>query len=93
MTPLAAQFPHWADLPIEPVRSAETDNAIYRLGDDMAVRLPVIQRVTKKIDKERRWLPSLAPLLPLAIPLPLAKGTPAEGYPFAWSIYPWLKAR
>ncbi len=58
----------------------------------MAVRLPVIQRVTKKIDKERRWLPSLA-LLPLAIPLPLAKGTPAEGYPFAWSIYPWLKAR
>ncbi len=37
---LAAQFPRWADLPVEPVHSAGTDNAIYRLGEDMAVRLP-----------------------------------------------------
>jgi aminoglycoside phosphotransferase (APT) family kinase protein len=37
---LAAQFPDWADLPIERVPSAGTDNAIYRLGSDMAVRLP-----------------------------------------------------
>ncbi len=87
---LAAQFPQWTDLPIEPVRSAGTVNAIYRLGDDMAVRLPRIEGATAQLHKERRWLPRLAPLLPLAIPIPLAIGEPAGGYPFAWSIYPWL---
>ena len=88
---LAAQFPQWADLPIEPVHSAGTDNAIYRLGDDMAVRLPRIQWATGQVDKEHQWLPRLAPLLPLAIPVPLAKGTPGEGYPWHWSVYQWLE--
>jgi Predicted aminoglycoside phosphotransferase len=88
---LAAQFPQWADLPIEPVHSAGTDNAIYRLGDDLAARLPRIQRATEQVEKEHRWLPRLAPLLPLAIPVPLAKGMPAEGYPWHWSIYRWLE--
>ncbi len=88
---LAAQFPHWADLPIEPVHSDGTDNAIYRLGDDMAVRLPRIHWATGQVEKEHRWLPRLAPLLPLAIPVPLAKGTPAEGYPWDWSVCRWLE--
>ncbi len=87
---LAAQFPQWADLPIEPVHSAGTDNAIYRLGDDMAVRLPRVPGATAQVDKEHRWLPRLAPLLPLAIPVPLAKGAPGEGYPWHWSVYRWL---
>jgi aminoglycoside phosphotransferase (APT) family kinase protein len=88
---LAAQFPRWADLPIQPVPSAGTDNALYRLGDDMAVRLPRIQGATGQVDKEHRWLPRLATHLPLAIPAPLAKGTPGEGYPFHWSVYRWLE--
>jgi aminoglycoside phosphotransferase (APT) family kinase protein len=88
---LAAQFPQWADLAIEPVRSAGTDNALYRLGDDMAVRLPRIHWATGQVDKEHRWLPRLAPLLPLAIPVPLAKGIPGEGYPWHWSVYQWLE--
>lgn len=88
---LAAQFPQWADLPIEPVQSAGTDNALYRLGDDMVVRLPRIHWAIGQVDKEYRWLPRLAPLLPLAIPVPLAKGTPAEGYPWHWAVYPWLE--
>ena len=87
---LAGQFPEWSDLPLEPVRSAGTDNAIYRLGDEMAVRLPLIPGATGSLDKEHRWLPRLKPLLPLAIPVPLAKGTPAEGYPWHWSVYRWL---
>jgi aminoglycoside phosphotransferase (APT) family kinase protein len=87
---LAAQFPRWADLAIEPVPSAGTDNALYRLGDDMAVRLPRIPVATGQVDKEHRWLPRLAPHLPLAIPVPLAKGTPGEGYPWRWSVYQWL---
>jgi len=88
---LAAQFPQWAELPVEPVCSAGTDNAIYRLGDDLAVRLPRIQWATAQVEKEHRWLPRLAPRLPLAIPVPLAKGTPADGYPWDWSVYRWLE--
>jgi aminoglycoside phosphotransferase (APT) family kinase protein len=63
---LAAQFPHWANFPVEPVHSFGTDNAIYRLGDDMAVRLPRIERAAEQIDKEHQWIPRLAPHLPLA---------------------------
>jgi aminoglycoside phosphotransferase (APT) family kinase protein len=88
---VAAQFPQWAELPVEPVPSAGTDNALYRLGDDMVVRLPRRERTSATLEKERRWLPRLAPLLPLAVPVPLAEGTPAERYPFEWSVYPWLK--
>ncbi len=87
---LTAQFPQWADLPIAPVHSAGTDNAIYRLGDDMAVRLPRIHWAVGQVDKEQQWLPRLAPHLPLANPIPLAKGIPAEGYPWHWSVYRWL---
>ncbi len=88
---LAAQFPQWANLPIAPVHSAGTDNALYRLGDDMAVRLPRIEGATGQVDKEHQWLPRLALHLPLAIPVPLAKGTPGEGYPWYWSVYRWLE--
>ena len=88
---LAEQFPHWADLPIEPVLPLGTDNALYRLGDDMVARLPRRERTSGRLEKERRWLPRLAPLLPLGVPVPLAEGMPAEGYPFSWSVYRWLK--
>ncbi|HEV2664941.1 MAG TPA: aminoglycoside phosphotransferase family protein, partial [Blastocatellia bacterium] len=88
---LTSQFPHWADLPIAPIPSAGTDNALYRLGDDMVVRLPRIHWAIEQVGKEHRWLPRLAPFLPLAIPVPLAKGEPGERYPWHWSIYQWLK--
>jgi aminoglycoside phosphotransferase (APT) family kinase protein len=87
----AAQFPRWADLPIARVASAGTDNAIYRLGRDMAVRLPRIAWAVGQVEKEHRWLPMLAPHLPLTIPVPLAMGAPAEGYPWQWGIYPWIE--
>jgi aminoglycoside phosphotransferase (APT) family kinase protein len=87
---LAAQFPQWADFPIQPVSSAGTDNAIYRLGSDMAVRLPRIDWAIGQVEKEYCWLPRLAPRLPLTIPVPLALGLPGEGYPWHWGIYRWL---
>ena len=87
---LAAQFPQCAGLPLAPIRSAGTDNALYRLGDDMVVRLPHSHWAVKSLDKEHRWLLRLAPLLLVAIPVPLGKGTPAEGYPWHWSVYCWL---
>ncbi|HEY3140962.1 MAG TPA: aminoglycoside phosphotransferase family protein [Acidimicrobiales bacterium] len=87
---VAAQFPQWASLPIEPVPSAGTDNALYRLGDDMVVRLPRISWAVDTLDLEYEWLPRLAPHLPVAIPTPLGRGRPAEGFPWPWSVYRWL---
>jgi aminoglycoside phosphotransferase (APT) family kinase protein len=87
---LAGQFPHWAGLRIEPVASYGTDHDIYRLGHDLAVRLPRIAGAAKQAATEAQWLPRLAPDLPLAIPVPLAMGRPAEGYPFDWSVCTWL---
>ena len=90
-TLLAGQFPQWADLPIERTPNWGTDNAIYRLGGDMAVRLPRIHWAVGGGDKDFQWLPRLAPHLPVAVPVPLAKGAPAEGYPWEWGVYPWLE--
>jgi len=87
---LAGQFPHWADLEIVPVVSYGTDHDIYRLGDDLAARLPRIGWATDQAAMEAEWLPKLAPHLPLAVPVQLASGAPAEGYPFEWSVYEWL---
>lgn len=88
---LAAQFPQWKDYPIRYVHSSGTDNALYRLGDDMVVRLPRIHWAVGQVEKEHKWMPRLAPHLPLAIPVPLEIGEPDEGYPWRWSIYRWLE--
>lgn len=87
---LQTQFPQWADLPIRRVRHFGTDHAIYRLGDDLSVRLPRIDWAQHQPDKEQRWLPVLAPHLPLAIPVPLAVGEPSDEYPYRWIVAPWL---
>jgi aminoglycoside phosphotransferase (APT) family kinase protein len=86
---VAAQFPQWAGLPIRPVGLSGVDNATYRLGEDMSVRLPRLPRWVGQVEREQRWLP-LAPHLPLPIPVPLVRGVPGEGYPFPWSVYRWL---
>ncbi len=88
---LARQFPAWADLALEPVPSAGTDNALFRLGAHLVVRLPRIHWAVDDVAKEQRWLPLLAPHLPVAIPVPLARGEPGEDYPYPWSVYGWLE--
>ncbi len=87
---LAGQFPRWAGLRIGRVASYGTDHDIYRLGDRLAARLPRIGGAVEQAAMEARWLPKFAPHLPLAIPVPLAMGRPAEGYPFDWSVCTWL---
>jgi len=87
---VAAQFPHWAHLPIRRVLPAGTDNAIYRLGDDLSARLPRRPHGVLPLEKEIRWLPRLAPLLPLAAPVPIAEGAPGEDYPFVWAVCRWV---
>ncbi len=87
---VAAQFPDWADLPIRPVAFDGWDNRTFHLGEEMTVRLPSAAGYAAQVEKEQRWLPRLAPLLPLPIPVPLGLGRPAEGYPWPWSVYRWL---
>jgi len=87
---VATQFPQWADLPVMPVEFDGWDNRTFRLGEDMAVRLPSAERYIHQVEKEHRWLPKLAPFLPLPIPIPLVMGAPTEGYPWHWSIYRWI---
>lgn len=85
------QFPQWSDLPIEPVDSAGTDNVIYRLGENMVVRLPRIASAAAQVDKEHQWLLKLAPHLTINIPVPLGKGMPNEKFPWSWVVYQWLE--
>lgn len=87
---VAAQFPQWASLPIEPVESAGWDNTIFRLGPDLVVRLPRRRVSAEHVRNEHRWLPVMAPNLPLAIPVPVGHGLPGEGYPWYWTVCPWL---
>jgi aminoglycoside phosphotransferase (APT) family kinase protein len=85
------QFPNWADMPLRRIADSGTDNAIYRLGNDLGIRLPRIKWVQVQIEKECRWLPELVTGLPASIPVPLAEGHPDHGYPFPWLVYPWLE--
>jgi aminoglycoside phosphotransferase (APT) family kinase protein len=87
---VTTQFPHWADLPVRSVAAGGWDNRSFHLGDGMIVRLPASADYAAQVEKEHRWLPKLAPLLPLPIPTPLATGKPASGYPWRWSIYRWI---
>lgn len=88
---ISDQFPHLADRPITLVRSTGTVNAIYRLGDDLSVRLPRVGTWADGIENEWKWLPKLTPYISLKIPKPLAWGTPTEWYPYPWAIYDWIE--
>jgi aminoglycoside phosphotransferase (APT) family kinase protein len=87
---VGAQFPQLAGLPVTPFRSTGTVNAIYRLGDQLYARLPRVARYARDLETESRWLPGLAPVLPLRIPEPVAQGQPGDGYPWRWAIYGWI---
>lgn len=90
---LCAQFPHWANLPLSPVDSAGTDNAMYRLGGDLAVRIPRIHWAVESLQTEQRWLGRIAPHLPVASPVPVGLGTPAEGFEWPWSVCRWVAGK
>ena len=90
---IESQFPAWSDLPIKPVEFSGWDNRTFHLGDCMTVRLPSDASYVSQVEKEQRWLPKLAPHLPLLIPRPLAMGKPSENYPWPWSVYQWLDGK
>jgi len=88
---LATQLPHLAGLRLTRIEAWGTDHAIFRLGDELSVRLPKIGWASNQGAKESQWLPRLAPHLPVEVPVPVAVGEPAGGYPFGWYVAPWLE--
>ena len=87
---VAEQFPEWADLPVVPVALNGWDNTTFRLGEELSIRLPSADGYVAQVAKEHRWLPTLAPHLPLPIPEPVAMGRPDVTFPWPWSIYRWI---
>ena len=90
---LADQFPDLAGLAVGAVPSTGTVNAIFRLGERLAARLPRLEHWTADLEKELEWLPRLAPHLPLRIPAPLVRGRPSAAYPLPWAVYDWIEGR
>jgi aminoglycoside phosphotransferase (APT) family kinase protein len=87
---LQAQHPDLASLPIK-VAGEGWDNLMVRLGPELALRLPRRAVADELLRNEQRWLPVLAPHLPLPVPVPLRTGQPGQGYPFVWSVLRWLE--
>jgi len=88
---LAAQAPDLAHLPLTRIEAWGTDHAIFRLGDELSVRVPKIGWAAEQGLKESRWLGVLAPHVPVALPVPLLVGEPGFGYPYQWYLSPWLE--
>jgi aminoglycoside phosphotransferase (APT) family kinase protein len=87
---IAEQFPQWRDEPVHPVEIDGWDNRTYRLGEDKTVRLPTAASYALAVEKEHRWLPVLAPHLPVDIPVPLGLGAPTDEYPHPWAVRRWI---
>ena len=87
---LADQHPDLAALPIVHLEDG-WDNVMLRLGESLALRMPRRRAAGALILTEQRWLPLVAPRLPLPTPTPLRVGAPGRGYPFGWSVVRWLE--
>ncbi|MEW2288232.1 aminoglycoside phosphotransferase family protein [Streptomyces sp. NPDC047841] len=90
---VARQFPEWAALPVRRLDSSGTENAMFRLGGGLVVRLPRHPGAVADVMHEQRWLPRLGPLLPVPTPEPAGLGAPDEEFPWPWSVYRWLDGR
>lgn len=92
-TLVAQQCPQWAHLPVTalPDDIEGTDNVLFRLGDELVVRMPKIGWAEHQAESDAAWLPRLAPHLPAAVPVPVHVGTPTDDYPWRWSVVPWVE--
>lgn len=89
---LQSQHADLAHLPLERFEVG-FDNEMYRLGDSYTVRLPRRAAAVPCIENEQRWLPELASRLPLPISAPVRVGVADDGYPWPWSIVPWMEGK
>ncbi|MEV6608638.1 aminoglycoside phosphotransferase family protein [Kutzneria sp. NPDC051319] len=86
---LRDQHPDLAGLPLRPVPGG-WGNQMWRLGDDLAVRMPRQEGASELLRMEHRWLPQLAPTLPLPVSAPVRVGEPSERFPKTWTINAWV---
>ena len=87
---VSAQFPQWSDLPIRKVTPGGWDNRTFRLGEELLVRLPSADGYAAAVAKEQRWLPAIAPHVPLQVPEPVGLGAPTPEFERPWSVYRWI---
>lgn len=92
-TLIAEQFPEFTHLPITAVKKQGHDNRMYRLGDNMLIRIPTNDTYALAVEKEQKFLPKLAPHLTVKIPIPIKLGSPSAVFPFPFSIYEWLDSK
>ncbi|MFF4040024.1 aminoglycoside phosphotransferase family protein [Streptomyces sp. NPDC001816] len=90
---IARQFPAWGSLPVRRLESSGTENAMFRLGTELVVRLPRRPGAVGDVVHEQRWLPLLGSRVPVATPEPVGLGEPDEDFPWPWSVYRWLDGR
>lgn len=83
--------PEFAGLALKPLACSGSSNALFRLGQDLLVRLPRQPGGGESIAKEARWSPTMAAALPIAIPEIVAVGQPGFGYPEQWSLTRWIE--
>jgi aminoglycoside phosphotransferase (APT) family kinase protein len=88
---LAEQFPEWSELPLDQIHPEGTVNAIFRLGEELSVRLARRGGSTEPGSKQFDSLPRLVPVLPVAVPVPVAQGRPTDGYPWFWEVHTWVE--
>lgn len=85
------QFPEGSALDLRRLPPTGTDNHLFRLGEELLVRMPRIHWAAESAVWEHTWLPRLAPHLPLTIPAPVVLGQPGAGYPWRWTVAPWIE--
>ena len=90
---IQSQFPECAHLAITQVLPGGNDNRTFRLGDELAIRMPSAEGYAASVAKEQRWLPVIARHVPLPVPEPVATGAPDDRYPLPWSINRWMPGR
>ncbi|MBO3095382.1 aminoglycoside phosphotransferase family protein [Cellulomonas dongxiuzhuiae] len=87
---VADQHPRWRDLPVQALPHRGTDHALFRLGEDLAVRMPRISGARGAVDRERAVTERLAALVGVEAPVPVASGEPGHGFPWRWSVVRWV---
>lgn len=87
---VADQHPRWRDLTVRPLPHRGTDHAMFRLGDDLAVRMPRVAWAREAVDREHDSTERLAALVGVEAPVPVAAGEPGHGYPWRWSVVRWV---
>lgn len=89
---VSEQCPQWARFPVTRLSDEVegTDHVLFRIGKNLVARMPKIPGAVDQAETDARWLPALAPHLPVSIPVPVHVGRPGAGFPWPWTVAPWI---